>query len=145
MKYIDYACAWAMLLTAVVFLAVIEIRRPPGAVFDTPMFWIPVAMINLIRLRNGYAVVKGLRTFCISANLMVLSLEILRLGESTGTFRNWGWLYLLPNPLRLVQYLVYALISWWKWSPYPIVAIAAFGETLFSVLQKDASRETARV
>jgi len=99
-------------------------------------------MINLLRLRNGYSV-KGLRTFCIAANVMVLSLEILRLGESTGWFRSSVWLYLLAEPLRLVQALAYALIRWWRWSPYPIIAFAAFAETIFSFLQKDDSPKAA--
>jgi hypothetical protein len=65
----------------VIFLLVIELWRPSGIGFDTPLFWIPVAMINFLRLRNGYRSFQGLRTFAILANLMVLLLEIIRLGE----------------------------------------------------------------
>jgi hypothetical protein len=145
MKYADYACAWTMFVTAAVFLLVIEIWRPPGAVFDTPLFWIPVAMLNFLRLSNRHSTVKSLRTFCIAANLMVFSLEFIRLAESAGwTFKSWAWLYLLISPLRLLQHLTYSLVTWWRWSPYPIIAVAALGESAFSLLQKDVSTETSR-
>jgi len=81
MKYVDYACAWIMLSTAAIFLVVIEIWRPLRVGFDTPLFWIPVAMINFLRIRNGYRGFNGLRTFAITANVLVLVLETIRLGE----------------------------------------------------------------
>jgi hypothetical protein len=128
MKYIDYACAWAMFLTAVIFLAVIEFWRPRWAGFDTPLFWIPVAMINFLRIRNGYRSFEGLRTFAIVANLMVLILEVIRLGEWGGwIIRSWG--------------LYYAMAALWRWTPYLIVSVAAAGELTFSILQKYATTE----
>jgi len=132
MKYLDYACAWTMFLTAVIFLAVIELWRPRGAGFDSPLFWIPVAMINFLRIRNGYRALDGLRTFAIVANLLVLILEIIRLGEWGGwIFRSWGLYYLLT-----------ALLGW---SPYLIVGAASAAELRFSIFQKDSSIEPAGV
>jgi hypothetical protein len=126
MKYIDYACAWTMLLTAAIFLAVIEIWRPRGVGFDTPLFWIPVAMINFLRLRNGYRGFEGLRTFAIVANLLVLVLETIRLGEwGAWLIRNWG--------------VYYALAAIWLWVPYIVIFIVAATELGFSILQKDAA------
>ena len=130
MKYLDYACAWTMFLTAVIFLAVIELWRPRGAGFDTPLFWIPVAMINFLRIRNGYGALDGLRIFAIVANLLVLILEIIRLGEWGGwIFRSWGLYYLLT-----------ALLGW---SPYLTVGAASAAELTFSIFQKDSSIEPA--
>jgi len=51
--------------------------HPPSAVLDTPLLWILLAMLNLLRLGNGYHV-KGLRVFCIGANISVLALEAVR-------------------------------------------------------------------
>ena len=119
-----------MFVTAVVFLAVIEIWRPRGAGFDTPLFWIPVAMINFLRIRNGYRAVDGLRTFAIIANLLVLILEIIRMGEFGGwIFRSWG--------------LFYVMAALWSWSPYVVVAFASAGELAFSIFQKDTLAERA--
>ncbi|PYV71217.1 MAG: hypothetical protein DMG96_29170 [Acidobacteria bacterium] len=119
-----------MFLTAVIFLAVIELWRPRGAGFDTPLFWIPVAMINFLRIRNGYRALDGLSTFAIVANLLVLILEIIRLGEWGGwIFRSWGLYYLLT-----------ALLGW---SPYLTVGAASAAELTFSIFQKDSSIEPA--
>lgn len=94
MRNLDYLCAWMMLVTAAIFLVVIEIWRPLGVGYDTPLFWIPVAMINFLRLRNGYRGFDGLRTFAITANLMVLVLETIRLGEwGAWMIRYWGVYY----------------------------------------------------
>jgi hypothetical protein len=132
MRYIDYACAWGMFLTAAIFLVVIEVWRPPGAGFDTALFWMPVAMINFLRLRNGYRSIDGLRTFSIIANLMVLTLEIIRLGEWGGwVFRGWGWYYVL--------------MGFWSWSPYFVISVTASGELLFSIFHKDASTDAVSV
>jgi hypothetical protein len=128
MKYLDDACAWTILLTAVIFLLVIELWRPSGIGFDTPLFWIPVAMINFLRLRNGYRSFLGLRTFAILANLMVLLLEIIRLGEwGVWVLRNWS--------------LCYIIATLWVWTPYLIISIAALGELMFSIFPQDTSRE----
>lgn len=120
-----------MLLTAAIFLVVIEIWRPLGVGFDTPLFWIPVAMINFLRIRNGYRGFDGLRTFAIAANLMVLVLEVIRLGEwGAWMIRNWG-----------VYYTVAAL---WLWIPYLIISGASGAELVFSILQKEPAVESVR-
>jgi hypothetical protein len=75
MKAIDYAFAWILFVVGIVAILMIEIRHPAGAVLDTPFLWILVAMFNLLRLRNGYGV-KGLRAFCIGANIVVLVAEV---------------------------------------------------------------------
>src|SRR5215470_7971678 len=126
MKYIDCACAWIMLLTAAIFLLVIEVWRPRGIGFDTPLFWIPVAMINFLRLRNGYRGFEGLRTFAIVSNLLVLVLETVRLGEwGAWLIRNWG--------------VYYALTAFWLWVPYIVIFIVAAAELGFSIWQKEAA------
>jgi hypothetical protein len=78
MKYVDYLCASTIFIAGVAAMITTEIRHPPHAVLDTPLVWILVAMINLLRLRNGYSV-RNLRVFCIGANLSTLTLEVLRL------------------------------------------------------------------
>lgn len=78
MKAVDYAFAWFLFVVGIVGILMTEIRHPAGAVLDTPFLWILVAMFNLLRLRNGYDV-KGLRAFCIGANLIVLVAEAVRI------------------------------------------------------------------
>lgn len=77
--YADYACAWIVLVLGIVGILQTEVRHPAHAVLDTPLLWILLAMLNLLRLRNGYSV-RGLRVFCIGANAAVLALEAVRLG-----------------------------------------------------------------
>ena len=88
MKAIDYAFAWILFVVGMVGILMIETRHPAGAVLDTPFLWILVAMFNLLRLRNGYGV-KGLKAFCIGANLIVLMAEVVRIKMS--------------GPLQLIQ------------------------------------------
>jgi hypothetical protein len=78
MKYVDYACAWAVFVVGVVGIMTTEIRHSPHAVLDTPLLWLCVAMFNLLRLRNGYSV-ANLKVFCIGVNLATLALETVRL------------------------------------------------------------------
>jgi hypothetical protein len=89
MKYIDYFCAWFLFVAGLAFIVDIEIWHPSGAVLDTPILWIVVAMINILRLRNGYGI-KNLKAFCISANLILLVVE-------TVSFK------LYPSPTSLIQ------------------------------------------
>ena len=77
MKFADYACAWIILALGIVRIVITEMWHPPSAVLDTPLLWILLAMLNLLRLGNGYHV-KGLRVFCIGANVSVLALEAVR-------------------------------------------------------------------
>lgn len=129
MKYLDYACAWVIFLSALVFIVIIEFWHPSGMFLDSPEFWIPVAMMNFLRLRNGYSGIRRLRTFCIAANLLVLITEITQFGLfASRILKSWG-----------SYYLVHSLKDW---IPYFIVAVCALAETLFS-LQKNGSRESA--
>jgi hypothetical protein len=78
MKYVDYACAWMIFAVGLVAVVLTELRHPPGAVLDTPLLWIFVAMFNFLRLRNDDGV-KGLRIFCIGANLSEFAFEVVRI------------------------------------------------------------------
>jgi len=77
-KAIDTIFAWLLFAVGFVGIVVTELRHPPGAVLDTPFLWILAAMFNLLRLRNGYRV-RGLKSFCIAANVVVLVAEAVRL------------------------------------------------------------------
>ena len=78
MKYVDYACAWTIFVVGIVNIVMTELWHPPGAVLDTPLLWILVAMFNFLRLRNDDGV-KDLRIFCIGANLSEFILELVRM------------------------------------------------------------------
>ena len=78
MRYLDCAFAWAILLNAVSFMLAIEILHLRGAILDVPFLWLLVAMLNFLRLRNGYARVPGLMATCVGANFVALTLEIVR-------------------------------------------------------------------
>jgi len=129
MKYLDYGCAWAIFLAAIVLIVIIGFWHPSGMYLDEPLLWILVAMMNFIRLRNGYSRVRGLRTFCLASNLIAFMLVALGFGLfASRTLQNWG-------PYYLVQSL-----NWWI--PYFLVALCALVETIFS-LQKNDSLEPA--
>lgn len=115
MRNVDYGLAWILLITAVMFILVMETTHPRGAILDIPFFWLVIAMMNFLRLRNSYATVKGLRTSCIGANLIGLTMEIGRLGLSgASVLRYWG--------------------------PYTVIAaVAMLGELLFSIFQSNDS------
>lgn len=101
MKYVDYACAWMIFIVGLVTIVITELRHPPGAVLDTPMLWIFVAMFNFLRLRNEDGL-KGLRVFCIGANLSELILEIVRM-------KMWG-LSLLIVAVPLLAETIFSMI-----------------------------------
>lgn len=131
MKYLDYACVWAIFLSAFVSLVVIAFWHPRGTTLEAPLLWVLVAMMNFLRLRNGYSGTRGLRTYCIAVNLIVLTVKILRFGLfGSWIFESGGFYYLLTASRA--------------WTAYLIVALAAFGETVFSALQKNGSEEPAR-
>ena len=77
--FADYACAWIVLALGFLGILRTELVHPVHAVLDTPLLWILLAMLNLLRLHNGYGV-KGLKVFCIGANVAVLALEAVRVG-----------------------------------------------------------------
>jgi hypothetical protein len=131
MKYLDHLCAWAIFLTALVSVVVIAFWHPRGTTLEAPLLWILVAMMNFLRLRNGYSGTRGLRTFCIAANLIALTVEIVRFGLfGSWIFESGGFYYLFSTSKA--------------WTAYLIVAVAAFGETIFSALQRTATEESAR-
>src|SRR5260370_6941696 len=122
MKCLDYACAWAIFLSALVSVVVIAFWHPRGTTLEAPLLWIVVAMMNFLRLRNGYSGIRGLRTFCIAANLIALTVEILRFGLfGTWIFESGGF-YFLFSP---------SCVS----TPFLVFPLASFAATLFSPLR----------
>jgi hypothetical protein len=92
-----------------------------GAILDIPFLWLLVAMLNFLRLRNGYARVPGLMVTCVGANLVALTMEIVRWRLSGGT---------------LLRY----------WGPYTYIAAVAFlGETILSMVRRNDSGSAARL
>ena len=115
MKYVDYLLNWTLFITAIVFMLVTEVAHPPGVVLDMPFLWLLIAITNFVRLRNADVLVKGLNTTCIAANLIGLITEACRA-------RLWGW------------------------GPYTaIVAVAIFGEVVFSIVRRNDPNPPAPV
>jgi hypothetical protein len=110
MKYLDYACAWTIFVVGVVGIVMTELRHPPGAVLDTPLLWIFVAMFNFLRLRNDEGV-KGLGIFCIGANLSEFIFE-------TARMKMWGLSFLIVAVPLLVE-TVFSMIRWKRPVPSP--------------------------
>ena len=130
MRIADQGFASTMLLVAVGLMAGIGFRHSYGAFLDTALFWMMVAMLNFLRLRNGYANVEGLRTFCIVANLSGFALTALGFGLfalRTSAQMGWQWVWLS----------IYDHQLWW--APHEIVAAASLAELLFSVAETNAS------
>jgi len=63
--------------------------------------------------------------------MIALTLEMLRFGLFGGWIFESGGLYYLLSASN-------------EWTAYLIVALAAFGETVFSAFQKNGSEESAR-
>jgi hypothetical protein len=121
MRYLDYALAWILLITAVIFILVMEITHTPGSILDIPFLWLVIAMMNFVRLRNHRIQVWGLRTSCIGANLVGLMLEVVR-------FRLFG--------VDLLRH----------WGPYTaIAAVAILGELVFSIGRRSGHNSAARI
>jgi hypothetical protein len=121
MRYLDYICTWAIFLTAVSFMLAIEILHLRGAILDIPFLWLLVAMVNFLRLRNGYARVPGLMVTCVGANLVALALETVR------------WRLFGDGILK-------------EWGLYTFVAAVAFlGETVLSIGRKNDPGSPARL
>ena len=121
MRYLDYICAWAVLLTSVSFMLAIEIRHLRGAILDIPFLWLLVAMLNLLRLRNEDSCVPGLMITCVGANLVALTLEIVR------------WKLFGGGILK-------------AWGPYTFIAAVLFlGETILSMVRRNDPATPARL
>jgi hypothetical protein len=101
MRYLDHACAWTIFIVGLVTIVMTELRHPPGAVLDTPLLWILVAMFNFLRLRNADGV-KGFKIFCIGANLSEFILEMVRI-------KMWG-LSLLIVAVPLLAETIFSII-----------------------------------
>jgi hypothetical protein len=73
MSLLDRACAGALFLLAVVECWLVP-RDYTGRlwVLGTGLALLFTAMLNLLRLRNGYSV-RGLKLFCSGANVMMLA------------------------------------------------------------------------
>ena len=112
MRYLDYFFAWVVLLCSVVFMLAIEIYHLRNAILDVPFLWLLVAMLNLLRLRNGNDV-PGLVVTCIGANFVALTLEI-------------------------VRWKLFGSSIWKAWGPYTFIAAVAFlAETVFSIVRRN--------
>lgn len=72
MKGLDRACAGALFLLALVECWLVP-RDYTGRIwiFGTGLALLFTAMLNLLRVRNGYSV-RGMKLFCIGANVMML-------------------------------------------------------------------------
>jgi hypothetical protein len=98
-KLVDRICAWLIFLLGIYHILHTEIVHPRGVTLDIGLLWIFVGMFNFLRIRNGYGV-KGLRTYCIGANLATLVFEILR-------WRMYG----PDNLLQVIPVLIEMLLS----------------------------------
>lgn len=91
MRALDRACAGALFLLAVVECWLVP-RDYTGRIwiFGTGLALLFTAMLNLLRLRNGYSV-RGLKLFCIGANVMMLTFVI-------ALTASIGWPRTVTNP-----------------------------------------------
>ena len=71
MRHLDRVCAGALFLLAIVECWLVP-RDYTGRIwiFGTGLALLFVAMLNLLRIRNGYSV-RGLKMFCIGANVVM--------------------------------------------------------------------------
>jgi hypothetical protein len=95
MKRLDRACAGVLFLLAIVECWLLP-RDYTGRIwiFGTGLAILFTAMLNLLRLRNGYAV-RGLKLYCIGANVMMLVFVIALIASI-------GWARTEANPQVLL-------------------------------------------
>ena len=76
MKILDRLCAGVLFLLAIVECLLVP-RTYTGRswIFGTDLALLFTAMLNLLRIRNGY-IVPGLKLFCIAANVIMLAFAI---------------------------------------------------------------------
>jgi hypothetical protein len=77
LKNLDRACAWLIFILGILDLVHTELRHPAGAVLDSGLLWVLLAMFNLLRIDHADKV-RHLQTFCIGANIATLMLESVR-------------------------------------------------------------------
>jgi hypothetical protein len=76
MKIFDRFCATSLFVLAIVDgLLVPKTYTGRIWIFGTCMALLFTAMLNVLRIRNGYAI-RGLKMFCITANIMMLVFAI---------------------------------------------------------------------
>jgi len=70
-RHVDRVCAGAFFLLAIVECWLVP-RDYTGRIwiFGTGLALLFVAMLNLLRIRNGYSV-RGLKMFCVGANVVM--------------------------------------------------------------------------
>jgi len=76
MKLLDRLCAAALFLIAIVSCLLVP-RTYAGRIwiFGTGLALLFTAMLNVLRLRNGYGV-QGLKMFCVGANILMLTFVV---------------------------------------------------------------------
>jgi hypothetical protein len=85
MKLLDRLCGGTLFILAIVDCWLVP-RTYTGRIWilGTALALLFTAMLNLLRVRNGYAV-RGLKMFCIAANILILTLVValvLSIGEA---------------------------------------------------------------
>jgi hypothetical protein len=100
MKLLDRLCAGTLFILAIADCLLVP-RTYTGRIWilGTALSLLFTAMLNLLRIRNGYAV-RGLKMYCIAANILMLTF-VLALMLSIGEART------LHNP----QILVVAILT----------------------------------
>ena len=100
MKLLDRLCAGALFILAMVDCWLVP-RNYTGRIWilGTALALLFTAMLNLLRIRNGYAV-RGLKMYCIAANILMLTF-VLALMLSIGRART----------LHNAQILVVAILT----------------------------------
>jgi len=95
MKLFDRVCAGTLFILAIVESLLVP-RAYAGRIwmFGTELALLFTAMLNLLRIRNGYGI-RGLKMFCITGNVVMLAF-LLALMASIGQGRTW------ENPLLLL-------------------------------------------
>ncbi|MGB8583459.1 MAG: hypothetical protein WCD47_21755 [Candidatus Sulfotelmatobacter sp.] len=86
MKLLDRLCAGTLFILAIVDCLLVP-RTYTGRIWilGTALSLLFTAMLNLLRIRNGYEV-RGLKMFCIAANILMLTF-VLALMLSIGKAR----------------------------------------------------------
>jgi hypothetical protein len=80
MKAVDTICAWALFAWAFFSIVTIEIRHPAGAILDTPVLWIVIAILNVLRIRDAQSN-RDLRLSCVAVSTIVLNNRDRTLGD----------------------------------------------------------------
>jgi hypothetical protein len=85
MKLLDRVCAGTLFILAVVDCLLVP-RTYTGRIWilGTALALLFTAMLNVLRIRNGYAV-HGLKMFCITANILMFTFVValmLSIGEA---------------------------------------------------------------